>query len=840
MAIDSLCPENVKAFLKNFDKSSINAKYNHESALHILCELLTNENYANVSECIKTMLIHGANPNLPNEQNKTAFYVLLKKQPKLAKPKELVEFFTEHANVDLYTYRADELVHKFKMQNAQRKLLEQLVQNIDAKFMMKLVIEKRQDEFEAYFKAFKEAIGGGTQVYKDEIAKMLEMATIKGAACIVELIFEHEAIDVSERAHGCTWKFPPSFVACMQGYYRIVEMYLKQRSLKFDFLKKGEFPLEKDSTSTLLHEVCLRFGKEPTKDVDVDYKKCFDLLINDHRCTPEMINLKDSYGCTALHYTTRYKQDEATLALLRKSAHLCIRNNLNQMALSDIKRDTFEGFLDDSVEFVSKRNKKTHMYVYGHDEQQLSIDYSFLMPTVGKENREIEPLYLISHNKELHDLIKHPVLFSFILLKWGKLSMLFYINFVMFSMFMLSLIFFIVYSQTNDQDNRIKDVFFGLSIVSVAMLIVRELLQCIFSFKNYFKSKMNWFELVLIGLSIFVLLDLFDDNVQRIIRGFTILLAATEFLTLAGTLPNLSVSTHMVILKTVILTFLKSIALYSILLFAFALCFFTIFGPEISPNSNSTVTLVNDSKTSDNGFTNPGVAVIKTLVMLTGEFEFGSLDIHHSYNYIIFVLFVFLITIVLFNLLNALAVSDTQIIKAEGQLTDLMQRISVLNKYERIISNGTTAVARWLRGTIRIFGYWIPTGKVYVFADENNELKTPRSDEKRSLPVNGDEEMQTLNNNASSREPPTSFQNIVVNAWLPQPFQRVATLDQKIMKEIKIVIERKIERQAKQIDDRRRREVDEKLMRDAVNMKIAFVQLQREMEAMKKSLSVHN
>ena len=88
--------------------------------------------------------------------------------------------------------------------------------------------------------------------------------------------------------------------------------------------------------------------------------------------------------------------------------------------------------------------------------------------------------------------------------------------------------------------------FYGLSTVSVLMLIIREFLQCIFSVKHYFRSKMNWFEMALIALSIFVLLDLFDEEVQRVLRGITILFAATEFLTLAGTLPNLSVSTHMV------------------------------------------------------------------------------------------------------------------------------------------------------------------------------------------------------------------------------------------------------------------------------------------------------
>jgi hypothetical protein len=49
--------------------------------------------------------------------------------------------------------------------------------------------------------------------------------------------------------------------------------------------------------------------------------------------------------------------------------------------------------------------------------------------------------------------------------------------------------------------------------------------------------------------------------------------------------------------------------------------------------------------------------------MLTGEFEAASLDLDGfgAIYCLIFLLFVFMITIVLFNLLNALAVSDTQV-----------------------------------------------------------------------------------------------------------------------------------------------------------------------------------
>ncbi|CRL03901.1 CLUMA_CG017022, isoform A [Clunio marinus] len=840
-AVFSLCPENLKAFLKRFDRSKINVKYNHKNSLHILIDLLTNDNYENVSECIKILLMNGCNPNLPNEKNQTPFFRLLKKQPKLFNQKELVEFFLDNSDIDLYTYRQDDMMSMFKTQNSHRKIPEQKIQNVDPKFMMSLVIQQREAEFESYFKAFKESCSNNAQNYSGECAKFLEMAAIKNAPNIVELLLEHETIDLSVRAEGATWKFPPSFVACMQGYYKIVEMFLKQPSLKFCFEKPKEFPLEKNTATTLIHEVCLRFGREATNDADVDFKKCFDLLINDDRCTPEVINSQDSYGCTPLHYSTRYKNDEATLMLLKKSAYICTPNNLGQRALNDINKDTFERFLDDSVVALNRRNKKTHMYVFGHDEQEININYSFLIPPKSLENREISPLQLITKNKDLRYLIKHPVLFSFLYIKWSKLSLLFYINFVMFSLFMLSLIVYIVLCQSIAPDERTKSAaymfFYGLSAVSVFMLIIREILQCVFSVKHYFRSKMNWFEIILILLSILVLLNLFEENFQRILRGITILFAATEFLTLAGTLPNLSVSTHMVILKTVILTFLKSIALYSILLFGFALCFYTIFGNEgINQTTNTTKVLDLDEEKKQNNFYNPGIAIIKTLVMLTGELDFSDLELHEASNYIIFVLFVFLITIVLFNLLNALAVSDTQVIKSEGQLVDLMQRISVLNRYERIISNGNSLIARWLRGTINIFHFWIPTGKIVVFPDKDNEIKTARNLQKLSNDV-GAEELQTLNNNASNAAS-SHYERIVVNNWLPSRFHRYATLDPKIMKAIKLVMESKAVRQKEEEQEIYRKKTDEKLLRDVISLKIQNNNLHDDISSIKKHLKI--
>ncbi|KAG5672162.1 hypothetical protein PVAND_002315 [Polypedilum vanderplanki] len=827
--LNSKCPKNLKQFLKNYDQSKINVKYHNENSLHLLIHMINDSNYENVAECIKILLLNGCNPNYPNDKNHTPFFDLLEKQKTLLLLGELVQFFVSNAEVDVYTYHQEKMIENFKYSNKKLQLPQQHVQNIDPKFMFSLAVKCDELKFESYFKAFREQCYNNEQNYHEECAKLLEMATIKGAPNIVDLILQNVSVDVNVRAAAATWNCPPTFIACKQGFYKILEIFLKQQKIVFTFEKPKEFPLEKNTSSTLLHEVCLRFGADKINNEDVDFQKCFDMLINDPRCDINtVINAKDSYGCTPIHYTTRYKNEVATMALLKKSAYLCIPNNLGQLALNEINRDTFERFLDEAIVPINRRKKQTHMYVYGYDEQELHIDYSFLMPPENSSNSEITMLRRITKNTELKKLIKHPTLFSFLYIKWSKLSLLFNINFFMFAMFLLSFITYIVLCQSLEVDERKSNTFYmffyGISIAFVFVLLAREILQCLFSPKYYFRSRMNWFEITLIVLSFLVLFGSFEEDFQRILRGITILFAAAEFLFLAGTLPNLSISTHMVILRTVILTFLKSISLYSILLFGFAFCFYTLFGydptSQSKKNSNATEITGDTESKANPSFLHPGIAIIKTFVMLTGELEFSDLELHDYSNYIIFVLFVFLITIVLFNLLNALAVSDTQQIKAEGQLVDLIQRISVLNKYEKVINNGKSAIARWFTGTTNIFNDWIPTGKIVVFLNEDNEIKTIKTVEKVARDL-GDEEMQTLNNNNAGNASTPKYENIIVNAWLPiRKFHENAKMDHKIMKSIRHVLIEKKNREIEEEKEAYRKKIDQKILRDIINIKI--------------------
>lgn len=149
----------------------------------------------------------------------------------------------------------------------------------------------------------------------------------------------------------------------------------------------------------------------------------------------------------------------------------------------------------------------------------------------------------------------------------------------------------------------------------------------------------------------------------------------------------------------------------------------------------------------------------------------------------------------------------------------MIQRISVLNKYEKVISNGNSAFSRWLEGTTNVFQKWIPTGRIVVFPGNNNEIRTIKNPDRKPRDL-GDEEMQTLNNNNQTSAKPPKYDPIIVNEWLPEKFQQPATMDLKIMKSIKHVLEEKKIREKEEESEAYRKRMDEKILRDIINIKM--------------------
>jgi hypothetical protein len=203
-------------------------------------------------------------------------------------------------------------------------------------------------------------------------------------------------------------------------------------------------------------------------------------------------------------------------------------------------------------------------------------------------------------------------------------------------------------------------------MILLGLLFVREAFQLLAYRCDYIKSKENWLELLLIGVTFTSCSGIVDSiKVNRNLFVFAILLGWFELLLLLGGLPLFSVQTEM--LKKVSLTFLRYMMRYIVLILAFAFSFYIIFKDNLQGDD---VVF----------FTNPLKSILKTIVMFSGEFEASDLpfDTLPITSHVIFLLFVLFVAIVLLNLMNGLAVGDTKKVREDAEILSLVARIRLI------------------------------------------------------------------------------------------------------------------------------------------------------------------
>ncbi|XP_070509160.1 transient receptor potential cation channel protein painless-like [Chironomus tepperi] len=696
--IESFSPENLEIFFKNFDSSRSNVKYGDKNSLHLLIKEVTNDNFSDLSACIKILLENGVNLNTPDDHSRTPFFMLLKVQQKVKKCQELIEFVVDNYAVDVYSYKSDEMLTMFKAQNPSLKIPEKIEADLTFDFMRNLLLKRNDEKFIKSFKNFKSK-NFDDENFHEFCAEFVYEAVRNGSDEVI-VALNSEGINVNQTLSTAVKS--PAELACSYGYHKVLQAMIKSVP----------------TSENLLHQILHASYQKSSKNSKINHQKCFEIALP--YCD---VNKPDDLGSTPLHYAAHHRNSTAVLKLLEMNAFLAPKNKFHETPLDDMKADVLEQALDSRVEVIQVPKDMEQK------ELNISIDFNILKPPGS--SGEAESLEIMSKNAELRPLIAHVVIATFIFLKWKRLSLIFYTNFIMFTVLMLTFIRYIIMSHTMSDDEKFESLNFKifkiLSFFGIFMLFLRELFQLLLSMSSnvsYFKSPINIFEIIFIILAFLsqILENSIDFNEIRVLRAFTILCAAFEFLHLVGELPFLSISCHMVILQKVAFTFLKSLLLYSILLVAFALSFFVLFGGDNEEQNGVTEKPVPESsETTKDDFTNfayPGIAIIKTFVMLTGEFDAAAMSLHSkgAYYCIMFLLFIFVVTIVLFNLLSALAVDDTQKIKAEGELIDLCARIKVLRKYEKMIMGKMRGFGFWKRFEhfVTVFPQAMPDGKIYI------------------------------------------------------------------------------------------------------------------------------
>jgi len=577
-------------------------------------------------------------------------------------------------------------------------------------------------------------------------------------------------------------------LASYGGHAEVLKVLLDHKTESVDSVKVTKFDVQDSySRETVLHYILKMPKRSESKNKPVRYQECFDILFQESGSVldeelDKIINKRDMEGNSALHYATQSWSQKTVRKLLEKGANIGLKNNWDETPISKIKPETMEDFLD---EFCLTSKNDIHQ-----EDFELHMKYAFIAPPVdnphfdetdpeGQEYiekqayPETETLWYMAQSKPHRHLLKHPVITSFLWMKWQRIRKQFNRNLRLYLLFVMTLTWYIFErfggvslrnddpgpGGTKDEDEsycsskrlgsdmnvgfwyvifliqslcqfllimrdwrrdlkesnwkvalqvfltswleymiitiivillifQAKAMFIVLTIL-LALVSFREGLQMMVSLKKYVFGAENWLEIatiVLVGVILYVPDSRFEDacETKRHLAAIAIVLSWATLITLVGRHPKLSrYNIYVTMFYKILETFVTFLLWYSFFLIAFSLGFYIMLHQD----------LPNRPPPSDDDykfFNNPWWSLVKTATMFVGEIEFSDIPIDLDnglwpLGYMFLLTFIFLIVVVLMNLLNGLAVSDTAVIREKAEIVTYIIRVETISCFEAVL-----------------------------------------------------------------------------------------------------------------------------------------------------------
>eukprot|EP00092_Neocalanus_flemingeri_P007937 GFUD01008564.1.p1 GENE.GFUD01008564.1~~GFUD01008564.1.p1 ORF type:complete len:1055 (-),score=196.84 GFUD01008564.1:189-3353(-) len=238
----------------------------------------------------------------------------------------------------------------------------------------------------------------------------------------------------------------------------------------------------------------------------------------------------------------------------------------------------------------------------------------------------------------------------------------------------------------------------GASVLPYALMILlaglagREFFQMAVSLRRYFLTVENWIELSMIVL-ISVILFIPDEgnrDLKRHLAAISLFLSWAELITFVAKHPRLTrYNVYVTMFYKVFTSFFFFLLWYIFFIVAFGLGFYIMLHKDEVKTGNTTVVSEEDSGLQE-FFNDPFLTFVKTSTMFVGELEFSDIPIDLKsplmpISYAFFLAFVFLIVVVLMNLLNGLAVSDTGIIQEKAEIVAYLSRVETISYAESLL-----------------------------------------------------------------------------------------------------------------------------------------------------------
>ena len=275
----------------------------------------------------------------------------------------------------------------------------------------------------------------------------------------------------------------PILKIASKGIFNSMKLLLvNQADITSARFKSNEFNFDESILHVLLRE---GDGKIQQKE---EYRQCLLFLLDGNKDdriknqVKEIIDHKDKFGKTGLYYATKSWTNDIIMGFLKNGAAI---GDLTKRISPDVLKEYLDNYCVisnyntkiDPNTITSKNNEDgegDEMQInIRHSQLNIKFDYSFLLSSSGEE-REIEdgdeeschlmacnrkhrsalnetkPLRAIAQSKQHHHLLTHPVITSFLWLKWIRIRRYYNINVRFYAIFVFMLTWFILYGLGKD------------------------------------------------------------------------------------------------------------------------------------------------------------------------------------------------------------------------------------------------------------------------------------------------------------------------------------------------------------------------------------------------------
>ncbi|XP_065349156.1 transient receptor potential channel pyrexia-like [Cloeon dipterum] len=398
-----------------------------------------------------------------------------------------------------------------------------------------------------------------------------------------------------------------------------------------------------------------------------------------------LVNKSDHVGLTPLHKAAFSGSRGCLELLLKKGGHLGVQTHSGTSVLDAVFMHVARPY--HFLASIFDRCVETNSISVLDTAFKVHLDFSVIAPRgCDRQTSILREIFNSPKGSGQSDLLRHPLLETFLWLKWQKLRIFFFFLLFIYGNFIISLSVFVVDENESHEANA-TDVSlytrnvakYSLTVTSI-MLLTHVVLQISLRPIFYLKDIETW-NFAFLGTSSLVVVyihihDLGYENFQVQLISIIVLLAWTELLLMIGRFPTWG--NYALMFYTVLRNVLKVMLTFVFIVIGFTFSFYVQFH-------------------DGDIFSDPSKTFVKTIVMMAGEFEYKDLfeektltgGRKHAPNLtgrIIFLLFVLLTTIVMMNLMVGLAVSDIQAVQAEGHFRRLLKQAQFVDHLETIIS----------------------------------------------------------------------------------------------------------------------------------------------------------